>query len=59
MSERVVRKAIDRGASTVAEVGDRCRAGTCCQGCHGTIEAMLDAARCTDVTVRLSLASGA
>lgn len=41
VSERRVRREIERGASTVEQVGQACRAGTCCGGCHPTIEALL------------------
>jgi bacterioferritin-associated ferredoxin len=53
VSERRVQAAIRGGARTVAEVGERCRAGTCCQGCHPTIEALLEHA----APVRLRVAS--
>ena len=41
VSERKVAKAIERGADTIEEVGATCGAGTCCMGCHPTIETML------------------
>ena len=41
VSERKVAKAIERGAETIDEVGAACNAGTCCMGCHPTIETML------------------
>lgn len=41
VSERKVRRAVEHGACTVAEVGDLCGAGTHCQGCHPTIEDVL------------------
>ena len=41
VSERKVRRAIDRGASTIDEVGAACGAGTSCQGCHDTIGDLL------------------
>jgi bacterioferritin-associated ferredoxin len=44
VSDRKVRKAIARGASTVEEVGRACGAGTGCGGCHPEIEALLRAA---------------
>ena len=44
VSERKVRRAIDTGAATLAEVGERCGAGTLCLGCHPTIEDLLDVA---------------
>jgi len=41
VSERTVLKAIDRGASTVDEVGLDCRAGTGCGICRDTIADLL------------------
>jgi bacterioferritin-associated ferredoxin len=56
VSERTVRKAIERGAGTIEQVGEVCRAGTCCHGCHATIDAMLADAQATDRPVRITLA---
>lgn len=56
VSERKVRRAIDRGASTVAEVTAACRAGACCHGCHPTIEELLAEAAADVTPVRLRLA---
>jgi bacterioferritin-associated ferredoxin len=39
-----IRNAIDRGASTVDEIGERCGAGTGCGGCRSQIHEMLEAA---------------
>jgi NAD(P)H-nitrite reductase large subunit len=50
VSERKIARAIDKGADTVEAVGEATRAGTCCQGCHPTIEVLL----ATRVTVRTS-----
>jgi bacterioferritin-associated ferredoxin len=41
VSERKVVKAIAHGASSVDEIGERCGAGTCCGGCHPSLEALL------------------
>lgn len=41
VSERKVRRAIDDGAATIIDVGEHCRAGTGCGGCHPTIDALL------------------
>jgi bacterioferritin-associated ferredoxin len=41
INERRVRREIDAGARTVAEVTMSCHAGDCCQSCHPTIETML------------------
>ncbi|MAT04716.1 MAG: hypothetical protein CL424_06705 [Acidimicrobiaceae bacterium] len=42
VSERKVRKAIERGASSICEVGMACGAGTTCHGCHDTIDDLID-----------------
>jgi assimilatory nitrate reductase catalytic subunit len=42
VSERKIRRAVDNGALSVAQVGDICTAGTCCSGCHETIESIID-----------------
>lgn len=44
VTAREVRKAIRHGASTVTGVGVATRAGTCCLGCHPTIDEMLETA---------------
>jgi bacterioferritin-associated ferredoxin len=41
VSDRKVRREIERGATTVDDVGRACRAGTCCGGCRPTIESLL------------------
>jgi bacterioferritin-associated ferredoxin len=41
-SERKVRRAIERGATTVDAIGEACGAGTCCGGCHDTLRSLLD-----------------
>ena len=41
VSSATVVQAIDAGARTVEEVGDRCGAGTMCGGCHDTIRTVL------------------
>ena len=42
VSERMVRRAIDDGATSIDEVGASCGAGTTCHGCHDTIDDLLD-----------------
>ena len=42
VSERKVRKAIANGASTIEQIGQQCRAGTTCHGCHDTLQELLD-----------------
>jgi bacterioferritin-associated ferredoxin len=41
VSERRVRREIDHGACTVAEIAERCQAGGCCQSCHPTLDELL------------------
>lgn len=41
VSDRQIRDAVDQGARTVAEVGDRCGAGTRCGSCRPTIDVLL------------------
>ena len=36
-------RSIASGARTVAEVTDRCRAGGGCGGCHGRLQALIEA----------------
>ncbi len=43
VSEAEVETAISAGARTVAEVGERCEAGTGCQSCHAGIRILLEA----------------
>lgn len=42
VTDRTITAAIASGASTIEEVGRRCRAGTGCGGCHQAIEALLE-----------------
>ena len=53
VTERRVRRAISKGASTVDDVIAECGAGGGCTGCHPTIEQILD----EPVAVRGLLAS--
>jgi len=48
--ERRIRREIDHGATTVAQIAERCQAGGCCQSCHPTLDDLL-AERVTQVTV--------
>lgn len=41
VNERAVRAAIENGAVTVAEIGERCGAGLDCAGCHPELERLL------------------
>jgi bacterioferritin-associated ferredoxin len=45
-SERVVDAAIDDGARSVEEIGQRCGAGTGCGSCHGELRERLQAKGC-------------
>jgi bacterioferritin-associated ferredoxin len=45
VSERKVRRAIEQGAGTLAEIGERCGAGTSCLSCHPTLEDALHECR--------------
>jgi bacterioferritin-associated ferredoxin len=44
VSDRKVRRAIERGARSIDDVTAACRAGAGCGGCHRTIADMLDEA---------------
>lgn len=50
VGERRVRREIDRGAGSIGEIADRCRAGSGCYGCHPTLEDLL-AERCVHTAV--------
>ena len=41
VSERRVRREIEHGATTIEDIAARCHAGSCCSGCHPTIDALL------------------
>lgn len=41
VNERRVRREIEHGAATIEQVGIACQAGTCCMGCHPTIDGLL------------------
>ena len=41
INERRVRREIEHGATSIEEVAERCGAGSCCHGCHPTIDALL------------------
>ena len=45
VNERRVRREIDHGATSIAEIAERCQAGSCCQSCHPTLDELL-AERC-------------
>jgi bacterioferritin-associated ferredoxin len=49
VNERRVRREIDHGATTIEEIAERCHAGSCCQSCHPTLDALL-AERASDAT---------
>ncbi len=41
VNDQTVRAAVLSGAADVAAVGERCRAGTSCGGCHRMLERLL------------------
>jgi len=41
VNERRIRREIDHGACTVADIAERCQAGSCCQSCHPTLDELL------------------
>lgn len=41
VNERRVRREIEHGAATIEDIAERCGAGSCCHGCHPTIDGML------------------
>ena len=41
VGERRVRREIEHGARTIEEIAERCHAGSCCYGCHPTLDALL------------------
>ncbi len=54
VSERKVRRAIEQGASNLAEIGERCGAGTNCLSCHPTLEDALHECRVSLPAARLA-----
>jgi bacterioferritin-associated ferredoxin len=54
VTTRRIRDAIARGADTLEAIGEVCEAGTCCMGCHATLDCMLEEAQAaaTPVGVR-------
>ena len=44
ITSREIRRQVRDGARTIEEIGVRCGAGTCCRGCHPTLEEMLEGA---------------
>jgi len=49
VNDAAVEQAIAGGASSIEDVGATCQAGSDCCGCHGTIEAMLEALAVADL----------
>jgi len=41
VSDRTVRRVIRDGAISLSEVSRACGAGSCCGGCHSTVEKMI------------------
>jgi bacterioferritin-associated ferredoxin len=42
VNERRVRREIESGATCIDDVAAGCAAGSCCYGCHATIQAMIE-----------------
>ncbi len=42
VTDREIRRAAERGATTPREVGQHCQAGTCCGGCVPVVETILE-----------------
>lgn len=49
LNERRIRKEIDAGARSVAEITASCSAGGCCESCHPTIEHLLEEHAATEL----------
>lgn len=41
VSDRTIRRSVRNGARTLSQVGQACGAGTCCNGCVPTINAII------------------
>lgn len=41
INERRIRREIEHGASTIDEIAERCAAGSCCHGCHPSLDDLL------------------
>ncbi len=41
VSDRTIRGAVGAGAGSIDEVGEACRAGTSCAGCHEVIDELV------------------
>ena len=57
ISERRVRRAIERGATSVSDVAGACGAGATCFGCHPSIEDLIEETVGRPATVRHLFAS--
>ena len=42
VSDRTIRGAVAAGAGSIGEVGDACKAGTSCAGCHDVIDEIIE-----------------
>ncbi len=42
VTDREIRRAAERGATTPREVAQHCQAGTCCGGCVPVVETILE-----------------
>ena len=54
VSERKVRRAVEQGACSIAEIGAQCGAGTTCMSCHPTLEDVLHECRVSMPATRLA-----
>jgi bacterioferritin-associated ferredoxin len=50
-----IERALEAGAGSLAEIGDSCRAGLDCGGCHSTLREMLCRRSCESCPERHSL----
>jgi bacterioferritin-associated ferredoxin len=56
VTERRVRREIDHGATTIEAIAERCKAGSCCQSCHPTLDELL-AERCPQPATAVRIGS--
>ncbi len=56
-SDRDVRRAVDAGAGSIAELSESCRAGDGCGSCHGMLREMLERGGCVECPRRRTVAA--
>jgi bacterioferritin-associated ferredoxin len=55
VNDRIIRAAVLAGADDVTSLGEKCRAGTDCGGCHERLEALIHATTpCEDTAVAVA-----